>query len=367
MFTVFWAQWRKERRSPFMLIIFLSLSIVGTVLMSMTTNNKMLIDVFGVPELTTAEETAWIQLLNQSEAYQFKMRAEQPSRDAVREGRADVAIKLSENNYKIISAIESPNVVLVEQHVFHVFAKEMQIREASTHSGDENQFRADVEHNLQRPALTLQTQAWDGNPIVKYDINLQFLFGLTLFLVIYTIGFKVTGVLMEKTTGVWNRVILSPVRKTEMYLGHLIYSFLIGFIQIIIVFLIFHYGFGYQLMEHFDMILVICATYMFTMVAFAMLLAGVMRTPEQFSSLLSATVPIMPMLGGIYVPPGTITNKFILGISEIFPLTHAMKALTGVAMFNESLTDVAMPIAKLLFIGVICMGVGINLMERRKA
>jgi ABC-2 type transport system permease protein len=42
-----------------------------------------------------------------------------------------------------------------------------------------------------------------------------------------------------------------------------------------------------------------------------------------------------------------------------------MEALKGAAQ-NMSLLDLAEPLSILILIGVLCMGVGINLMERRK-
>jgi ABC-2 type transport system permease protein len=367
MLAVFWVQWRKERRSPILVLIFLILSIAASLLLGMTTNSKMKIDVFRDNGLTKSEETAWLKLLNQGEAYDFKMRDEQPAREAVREGRSDVVVKLMAEDYRIIAAIDGPNVQLVDQYVHSVFEKELQLRAVAELSGDESKFRKDVARELQHPPLTLQTQSLEGSNIIKYDMKVHFLFGFTLFLVIFTIGFKVSAVTVEKSTGVWNRVILSPVRKTELYLGHLFYSSLIGFMQIVIILLIFRYGFEYQLGEQFGMLLIICAIYTFTMVAFAMLLAGILRTPEQYNAILPSVVPLMPMLGGVYVPPGTITNQIVIGLSEIFPLTHALKALTGIAVYGEGWPDVFMPVAKLLLIGVIFMGVGINLMERQKA
>lgn len=222
MLAVFWAQWRKERRSPLLVLIFLILSIAATFMFGMTTNSKMKIDVFSDNVLTKAEETHWLELLNQGEAYDFKMRDEQPARKAVREGRADVAIKLMSEDYRIIAAIDGPNVGFVDQHVRGVFEKERKLRDIAERSDAQDKFRKEVDRELRHPALTLQTQSLDGRNIVKYDMNLHYLFGFTLFLVIFTISFKVSAVTVEKSTGVWNRVILSPVRKTELYLGHLL-------------------------------------------------------------------------------------------------------------------------------------------------
>jgi ABC-2 type transport system permease protein len=197
-------------------------------------------------------------------------------------------------------------------------------------------------------------------------MGLQLMFGFSLFLVMFTIGFKINAINVEKTSGIWNRMILSPVRKTQMYLGHLVYSSVIGFIQVLIVYLIFLYVFNFNLGEHFGMLLLVSAIYTVAIVAMAMLFTGITRTPEQFNMLYPSIVPIMPLISGVYMPPGTLTNPILLFIAEFLPLTHAMEALMGITVYNAGWSDIFMPLAKLLLTAVICMGVGINLVERGK-
>jgi ABC-type multidrug transport system permease subunit len=170
----------------------------------------------------------------------------------------------------------------------------------------------------------------------------------------------------EKTSGIWNRMILSPLHKTEMYTGHLLYCFLIGFVQILLVFLIF-YGFGFNLGERFGMLLVVVAIFTLTMVSFAMLISGITRTPESFNTVFTSIVPLLPLLSGVYIPPAMNNNPILLAVAEFIPLTHAMTALMGITVFNMGWSELSIPIAKLLLIGVICMGIGINLVERQKA
>ncbi|RJE86896.1 hypothetical protein D3P07_17085 [Paenibacillus sp. 1011MAR3C5] len=41
------------------------------------------------------------------------------------------------------------------------------------------------------------------------DMSIQLFFGFTLFLAMFTIGFKINSVMEEKAFGIWNRVNLS--------------------------------------------------------------------------------------------------------------------------------------------------------------
>jgi ABC-2 type transport system permease protein len=97
----------------------------------------------------------------------------------------------------------------------------------------------------------------------------------------------------------------------------------------------------------------------------AMLITGFVKTPEQFLAIYPSLIPIMPLISGAYMMPGTITNPVLLFIADLFPLTHAMNAIMAVIFYNAGLQDVGMSLLVMVLIGIIAMGLGINLMERR--
>src|SRR5699024_12704404 len=56
-----------------------------------------------------------------------------------------------------------------------------------------------------------------------YDNNLYPLYGMALFLVIYTIAYSVFQMLVEKKYGIWDRSILSLAKMWEIYDAKYIY------------------------------------------------------------------------------------------------------------------------------------------------
>lgn len=367
MNPIFLAQWMKEKRSPILVLAFCGLSIIATLLFGMGTENKLKISVFSAPGIESKSLEVWLDLLNESDNFEFIKQAEQQARTDVSEGRIDAALQIMENDYRLVASIDNPNVQLVEQYVHSVFLDELQLRAAAEYAEDAAAFREEVHQYLETPPFSVQLQGVDGSELVSYNMSLQLLFAFTLFLVIFTIGYKINAITMEKVSGIWSRIVLSPVRKTEMYMGHLLYSSLIGFAQITVVFLLFRYIFKYDLGERFGMLLIVAALYTLTIVAFSMLLTGMLRTPEQFNMIFPSVIPIMPLLSGAYMPPGTITNNILLTLAELFPLKHALDAMVAISMYDADWSEIYLSMAKLLLIGVLCMGVGINLMERRKA
>lgn len=366
MFPVFKAQWRKDKRKPLLVILFLVGSIALTLIFS--SNNmepQTTIAIFSSESNRSDVVDKWEPLLNRSESFNFVVVDEETARTDVSEGRRDIAINLMEHDYRVITAYDIPTLPLIEQYVQKVFVEEAQI-EAAAGSQEIDEVRIYVESYLENPPLQIQTESLDGGEVSNHDMGIQLLFGFTLFMAMFTIGFKVNDVLSDKVSGVWDRMILSPVSKTGMYTGHLLYSFLIGFVQIAVVLVIFHYLMNYDLGNNFAMLLVIAAVYALSIVSMAMLITGFVKTPEQFYMIYPSVVPIIPVISGVYMPPGTISNAVLLFIADLFPLTHAMEAMTDVAFYHEGWNEIALPMVLMLLIGVICMGVGINLVERRK-
>ncbi|MFC4598448.1 ABC transporter permease [Cohnella hongkongensis] len=366
MNPIFMSQWMKEKRSPITVLAFFGLSIIATLLFGQGSQGKMTIAAFPAQGLEASVADEWLDRLNDNESIAFVLEDEAHARSEVREGRADAAIQLRESDYRLIATVENPNVQLVERHVHTVFTEELRLRAAANYAENADGFRDDVDRYLEQPPVHVRLTSADGGDLVNYDMSLQLLFTFTLFLSFFTIGFKVNAITQEKVSGIWNRVILSPMRKSEMYLGHLTYSSIIGFAQIAAVLLLFRYAIGFGLGDRIGMLLLVAALYTLTAVAFSMLITGMVRTPEQFNMVFPSLIPIMPLISGGYMPPGTITNPFLLAIAEAFPLTHALDAMIGISVYDESWSDIYLPLAKLALIGVVCMGVGINLVERRR-
>lgn len=366
MFPVFRSQWRKDKRKPLMVILFLVGSIALTLIF---TSSNMIpqtsIAVFSSESNSSEVVDKWEPILNRNESFNFVITDEKTARTDVAEGKRDIAINLMEHDYRLISAYDVPTLPLIDQYVRKVFTEEAQM-EAAAGPQDIDDIRHDVENYLENPPLQLKTKSMSGEELSEHNMGIQLLFGFTLFMAMFTIGFKVNGVLSDKVSGIWNRMILSPVSKTGMYTGHLLYSFLIGFVQIAVVLFIFQYVMSYNLGNNFAMLLVIAAIYALSIVSMAMLITGFVKTPEQFYMIYPSVVPIIPVISGVYMPPGTISNAVLLFIADLFPLRHAMDAMMDVAFYNAGWNEIALPLVLMLLIGVICMGLGINLVERKK-
>lgn len=320
--------------------------------------------IFSEEENATEIETKWEPLLNVDDSFQFVIVDPDQAREDVQSGKVDVAVNLMERDYRLVIVSELPTIPYVQQHVDKVFQREAQISAIASSSEDE-QVRKEIESYLANAPFQLEAQGLDSEEVPHFNMSTQLLFAFTFFVSMFILGLKVNNVTSDKVSGVWNRMILSPISKTSMYCGYIIYSFLIALFQVVVVLLVFKYIMNYEVGENLWLIILIAAFFIFSMISIAMLITGFVKSPEQFYAIYPSVIPLFPLISGAYMPPGTITNPIIVFVADLFPFSHAMDAMMSVTFYGAGLQDVMMQLMIMLFIGVLAMGLGINLIERR--
>lgn len=276
--------------------------------------------------------------------------------EKVENGKNEFGLILQEKDFQIIVAIDSPNVHLLEQKVRDMYIKSAQWGNLERALGK------DIE---EQSVFQIKTASLLADDEHIYDGNLHPLFGFTLFFVIYTIAFSVFQILIEKRNGVWDRMILSPVRKWEMYAGNFLYSFLVGYIQVLIIFCVFRYIVKIDFHGTFLQTLVILIPYVLAIVALSTFLIAIVKSTQQFNAIIPIVAVSMAMIGGAYWPLEIVESEFMLMLSKAVPITYAMEALQSVTIYGQSLGDVLYPITILLLMSVLLTGLGIHLMEKR--
>lgn len=363
MYPVFYAQFLKDKRKPLLILLFIGLSIVATLIFGNSAwGSKTSVSIFASGPNAGEIEQKWVTLLNENTDTKYEISDEATAREQVREGKRDAAIHVMEEDYRVITASDMPNIHLIEQEVHKVFTEEAQLK-ALAGTEEKAELRESVDRFMENPPMAVGLRSLDGGELSSHDMGTQLLFGFTLFLAMFTIGFKVNGINADKVSGVWNRLNLSSVSKINLYTGHLLYSFIIGFFQMTVVFLLFDYVMNFEI-GPLPIILVIAAVFTLSSVSLAMLLAGVAKTPEKFNMVYTSVIPIIPIISGVYVPPGVMDNPVFTFAAGWFPMGYAVESMMDVALFGAGWNDILLPISIMLLIAVLYMGLGINLGER---
>ncbi len=362
--SVVFVQFLKDKRNPLFILLLIAASILAPLLFGVGVHSPTSVAIFSEEENASEIEEKWGKLLNVDDSFRFEVMDPDQARKDVRDGKIDVAVKLMEMDYRLVATSQLPSVSYVQQHVEKVFQREAQISAVAKTEENET-VRQEIESYLADAPFQMEAQGLDSEEIPGYNMSTQLLFAFTFLIAMFILGFKVNHVTHDKVSGIWNRMILSPISKTSMYCGYILYSFLITLFQIVVVLVVFKYVMNYEVGDQLWMIILIAAFFTFSMISVAMLITGFVRTPEQFYAIYPSLIPLIPLVSGVYMMPGTITNPVLLFIADLFPLSHAMDAIMNVIFYNAGLQDVVMSLLIMLLIGVVAMGLGINLIERR--
>ncbi|WP_078552335.1 ABC transporter permease [Bacillus alkalicellulosilyticus] len=368
MTTVFLLQWQRFRRAPLLVLSFLAMTILFVAVLAgfqRGPDMEFLIYTYGDSSLEEEKKEKWLEQLNEAEQMSFQWVEEAEAREAVSHGKIKLALKLMNDDYRMLIAVEDPTTVRVDNHVQRVFSEGLRLQEVES-TMESTTFQTMVEQALQEPALTIQTESLSKEESTFiYDNQLHTLFGMTLFFSIFTMMFSLMKVAEEKKEGTWDRLIVSPLYKWQIYMGHLLYSYVIGFVQILLIFLLFHFAFGFDLGNQYGTILLIIGCYTFAIVSLGMLIMGLVKRTQQLQAIVPIVANAMAMIGGAYWPIEIVTNEWMLALSKGMPIYYGLDALKGATIYNLALPELLQPISIMLLFGVVCMGVGINLMERR--
>lgn len=310
-----------------------------------------------------------LEQLNTSEELVFKPMSKTKLLEMVRGNEVDAGILLVEDGYKIIYTVESQNLGVIEQKLSQIIAtqneKQLLLNLGSEYGLAEEKMDELLVKVEKEPVFTIKTEMFSGAKSFIYDSRLQGIFGFSLFFVIYTISTFVSELFAEKQMGIRDRLILSPVRKWEMYGANLIYSFVLGYIQLVLIFLVFRFAAGIDFYGGIGKALIALIPYVFTIVALSMFITGLVKSNRQYNAFIPLVSVSMAMLGGAYWPIEIVSSPILQTLSKISPITYGMEILKGVTIYQLPLSDMLFPISMLLLIGVVLMGLGINAMERR--
>lgn len=358
---ILWGKFRLLLRKPGPLIATTIICMAFAYFMGKSTFTAVEVPVFS--SLPEEELSEILGELNKSNSFEYVVDSEDTVKNKVADGSVEAGVSLEKDTFTLFHTGQTENYYLVNQDLNSYYLKK--VREAAVMEVGGSEALGKLVTAEENPLIEVSVSAYKDNSQWVYDPNLQTLFGFTLFFSIYTVAFSIVDILREKQSGIWDRYILSPTSKFEMYAANLIYSFLIGYIQIALIFIVFKFGAGVDFHGSFGKTFILIIPYLFTIVAFSMFIAGLVKTIAQFNALIPLISVSFAMLGGAYWPIEIVTSDLLLSISKAIPITYGMEVLKGATISGLSYSDLLYPISILVLMGVVLMGIGIRLMETR--
>lgn len=360
MRAVLFAQFRTLFRKPWGFIALTITSILFSFVLGMDGNSSRVIPVYQAGDESVTEEV--LDILETESTHQFRSVEKSEVIRLVKEGRATAGLFLFDDKFKMVTAAENGSILSLEQQVKKAYVKRLQ-KEKLRESGNDQ--ATVLMKRLEEDLFDVKTVSVSSEEVFEYDNQLHALYGMTVFYVIYTIAFNVIHILTAKQHGIWDRMILSPAKKWEIYTGILSYAFVLGYMQVAVIFGLFKWGLGVDFYGGFLKTLIVMMAYVLAIVALSVLIVGISKNLPTFNTLVSLLSVSLAMIGGAFWPIELVSNKYMLFFAKFDPITYVLEALKQVTLYQGTMTDALYPISVLLFMSVIMMGVGMNLMERR--
>lgn len=349
------AKWHWLRRNPWTMIVMAGMSITFALIVGGGNSAKLVVPIMEDTKL----EPMFLKELENNETFTFEWVSVEELKEKVRQGKREFGVVLDEDDFHVIVGVDSPNVELLRETVGQLYIKYAQLNVLASNT---EWMAKQIE---EQPIFLVETTMFQGEDAFIFDSELRSLFGFSLFFVIMSISYSVFQILLERNNGVWDRMILSPVKKWEMYAANLLYSFVVGYVQILTVFLVFRYVVKTDFHGSFLLVLIALAPYVLAIVSLAIFITGIVRTVQQFNAAIPIVSVSMAMLGGAFWPLEVVESTVMLTMSKLIPLTYGLEVLNGVTTYGYSLAEMIYPISILLLMSVLFVGLGIHLMEKR--
>ncbi|OIJ21342.1 hypothetical protein BKP45_00745 [Anaerobacillus alkalidiazotrophicus] len=367
MWTIFWSHLRSLKHQPMLI-----LGMIGLTFAFATVLGQGDFSVTSVPAytegLTDEQVEQYSEQLNQHEKFNIVIEDQEKVEAKLRQNVAEMALVLKENDFEILQVVDSQNSRALHTHVFSFYQEQIIVTEMVEHFGeDQKMLKETVVEALENPVLTIQEKTFKGTSEFLYDQGLQALFGFSLFFVIYSVMFTISTIVIQKQEGIWDRIILSSIKKSQIYAGHLGFSFMLGYSQVIIVFLLFKLLFDVDFYGGFVMTLIVVIPYIFAIVSIGVLIGSLATNHQQLNVIIPLVSVSFAMLGGAYWPIEIVTSDVMRLLASFVPITYGMELLKGATLLQWDVKQFLYPAAVLFAMGIICMGIGLNLMERKRA
>lgn len=165
-----------------------------------------------------------------------------------------------------------------------------------------------------------------------------------LLLMVITVILTSMAIVKERDQGTMEQLIVTPLKPYEIIIGKLLPFFLIGIIDVFLIFTLTYFWFKLPLKGSFLLLLVLSMLYMFSTLGLGLFVSTFTRTPQQ--AMLTSFFFMLPMLllSGFVFPIENMP-RFFQWLTSIVPLRYYLVILRGIflkgvgwpALYDEAL------------------------------
>ncbi|HEY9077972.1 MAG TPA: ABC transporter permease [Anaerolineaceae bacterium] len=179
--------------------------------------------------------------------------------------------------------------------------------------------------------------------------------GYTLMFGFFLVQMMATTVVEERSLGTLRRLLSAPARRAVLLAGKMLPYYLVSVAQFFLITLISHFAFGLGLGNSAPALILVIACAAFSIVAFGIMMAAIVKTMGQASGLTTLLVLAMAAVSGAMFP-----SIQIPGLQLVTPHYWAIRAFQNVITRGMGIEGILMPCGVLLGISAVCFVIGLS-------
>lgn len=192
----------------------------------------------------------------------------------------------------------------------------------------------------------------------------QYVAGMAVMFLLFSVVGAGSSILEEKNNGTIKRLLIAPVKRREILTGKMLFVSLMGFSQLIVLFIFGWLVFSLNIFKDIPALLVMIVVTTLACSSLGILIAAICRNLNQVNGLSTLLILGMSALGGSMFP-SFIMPKYIQSIGK-FTLTYwAMKGFTDIFWRNLHIKDILTSVGILLGICLVFSYIAIRIFKKR--
>ncbi|MCK4338700.1 MAG: ABC transporter permease, partial [Candidatus Cloacimonetes bacterium] len=192
----------------------------------------------------------------------------------------------------------------------------------------------------------------------------QYVAGMAVMFLLFSVVHAGSSILEEKNNGTIKRLLIAPVKRREILTGKMLFVSLMGFSQLIVLFIFGWLVFSLNIFKDIPALLVMIVVTTLACSSLGILIAAICRNLNQVNGISTLLILGMSALGGSMFP-SFLMPKYIQTIGK-FTLTHwAMKGFTDIFWRNLHIKDILPSIGILLCICLVFSYIAIRIFKKR--
>ena len=170
---------------------------------------------------------------------------------------------------------------------------------------------------------------------VKSPAATRIVGGWAIQFLLFALSASATSLFRERDAGIFQRLLASPVTRTQILWSKFLYGVSIGMIQLLVLFFAGRVLFGIEIEKHFGLLVLVCAFAAAACTSFGMLLAAIAPNAEAASGMATFLIMMMSALGGAWFPI-SLMPQFIQQFSKLTLVYWSMEGFIAVLWAGQS-------------------------------